>query len=636
VDNRTATVPDVAPVPPTPLVAQPPRTPDRASTALTVIAVGALVVVLGAFAWSANRGFDFTDESFHLNSLRHASVAPSGGSQFASVVRVLTFDHVLGVPGYRLLGLLLLELAALACGCAFVGFLRRRLPHAATGLPSRGAVVAIAMVGATLGYSWLPRTVSYLVLAPALLCVIAALCFFLMADERDEPRMGAFHALVAVAWGAAGAFLFYTKFTSAIAGIGFALLALLLVAGWRLALQVAVVAGATFLVIVAGLNATSAFSVHDLFQSASALGAGSHNASALRQAYWDEATELLGPTIFVGVMFALVVFATTWALRTRRAVAVVASVLTVVIAAVGTRFALRVSRPPWELSPILVFAVIVGLALAVPAGWLATRMTSPADSPAPEQNGGAPASATAGATGPVVRAWCALALLLLGLPLAAALGTNTGLLKMALGAGALLALAAVALFAQWRATLPARDRRNVFAAVPLVLALVCFVFVVGRSLTRDLYRVSGSAREQTRAVPGVEPLDGLRVDAATKKLIVETVAAASQPPKVPGDIGVLTTTNLEGLAYVLDDYVVGSGWIDGSDTTCTKLKDARAELARVPLLVVGEPLGKQLDTCLRQSVPGYPDAFVEVDDIKVPGPVAQEIGPRRAHVLKRR
>ena len=102
---------------------------DVAALICVLVSVVAAAFVVDAFWWSAGRGFDLTDESFHLNTLRHASVAPQGGSQFGSIVRILTLGQTLSVAEYRLFGLILLELSAIAAAIAFVKFVRLRLPR---------------------------------------------------------------------------------------------------------------------------------------------------------------------------------------------------------------------------------------------------------------------------------------------------------------------------------------------------------------------------------------------------------------------------------------------------------------------------------------------------------------------------
>src|SRR5262249_28875699 len=153
------------------------------------------------------------------------------------------------VAGYRLLGFVLLELAALASAFAFVSFTRRRQPTYVSGQLPAAAIVATVMLGAGLGYSWLPRTVSYLVLTPTLLCVIAALCLVVMARSDRGFRLDVPDIVAVMAWGCAGAFLFYTKFSSAAAALVLGVVALLLTVSFRRAVASTAVIGASFVVL---------------------------------------------------------------------------------------------------------------------------------------------------------------------------------------------------------------------------------------------------------------------------------------------------------------------------------------------------------------------------------------------------
>ena len=603
------------------------RGPDRAGAVCLILAVVAAVFLVGAFVWSAGRGFDLTDEGFHLNTIRHYTVAPQGGSQFGSVVALLTFGRTLTVAGYRLFGLVLLEISAAFAALALVRFVDRRMPGVASQLPPTTAVVAIAMVGGTLGFSWLPRTVSYLVLTPVLLCLIAALCLIAMSTTDRTLRLGRIDVAAGIGWGVAGSLLFYTKFPSAAAGLVLSVIALVAIVGWRRGAAVTAVVGGTFVVVTFVLNGLGSFDLSHLFESASALGGGSHSSSALQTAYVNELRRLIPSTVVGAVAFALVLVAPIVVVRLGGPRGAMAAIACLAVGAIGFSVALGSSRPPWDLSPIVVFAVLGGIGLAILGEWFVGRdqPRSPADE-APE--------ATVESTRDVP-AWIALLILLIGLPFAGSIGTNTGLLELSLSTGALLALAFVILFATWRTALPDAVRGHVVIAVPLGLALLCFTFVVGRSLTRDLYRVSYSAGDQTQTVHNLAPLEGVRVDAATRDLIDQTVAVASRRPGVKPGSPILTSTDLEGLAYVLDGYVPGAGWIDASDTTCVRLQDARAALAKTNLMIIADPLGKHLDTCFRRVVPGYPKEFAVIGTIQLTRPLQLQLGVPKIEVLRR-
>jgi hypothetical protein len=612
---------------------------DVAGAVCIVLAIVAVATLVGSFIWSANRGFDLTDEGFHLTTLRHPSLAPQGGSQFGSVVRVLTFSHVLNVPGYRLLGLALLEIAAAASAFAFVSFTRRRQPTYAGGMLPTVAVIATAMVGAGLGYSWLPRTVSYLVLTPVLLCVIAALCLVLIARGDRGYRLDVADVVTTVAWGCAGSLLFYTKFSSAAVALVLGVIALLLTVSFRRALVSTAIIGASFVMLTLALNATSWFSIQKLTNSASALGSGSHSSSALRKAYVDELSRLSKPTIEIAFMLSLVLVGALLAARLRRPIGPIVGVLCVVLGLAGFARALHKTRPAWDLSPIIVFAAFTAFAVLLVVELFLDRRRWQRPLAEDSQSDGGDDHRSWLQNEPTRRAvfeWVALAILFLGLPLAGSLGSNTGLLSLALSSGALLALGMLVLFAQWRALLPPDARRNVLTAVPLVVALGCFAFVIERSITRDLYRVPVAASHQTQSVPGVKPLAGMRVDRGTRDLVEQTVAAANQSAPLRPGMPILTSTGLEGLAYVLDGYIPGTGWIDASKSTCVRLAEARHELAAAPVIIRAAQIGNALDSCFRKNVAGYPDDFEVTGRITLDSAWQRELGLKQILVLHRR
>ena len=607
---------------------------DAAALICVLVSLVAAAFVVDAFWWSAGRGFDLTDESFHLNTLRHASVAPQGGSQFGSIVRILTLGQTLSVAEYRLLGLVLLELSAIAAAIAFVKFVRGRLPGYAEHLPSTLVVAATAMVGGTLGYSWLPRTVSYLVLTPTFLTVIAALSFILLANQRTTLRLHRNDVLCTLGIGVATSLLFFTKFSSAVAAMVVAALAVLVLDGWRRALLLSSVAGGVFVVATFVLDATSEFSLRELFQRASALGGGSHSASALRKAYWTEFRDLLPPIVVGSVALGLVLAGAWLILRRRGKVRFAIAAAFVVVGALMFRRAVGASRPPWDLSTIVFFSALGAVVLAVVLAAVADRRLGSGASDTESAREEAEAS-PAPRRGGEIRGGVAVAVLLAGLPLAGALGTNTGLLKMSLSTGALLALAAIALVTMWRAALPDDARRSWLVALPLVVVLVCGSVVVGRALLRDLYRVPFEAGQQTRAVPGAKPLAGLRVDRPTRTLVEQVVTLASRGNRPPPGSPILTSGNLEGFAYALDGYVPGTGWIDGSETTCARLKKSRKVLSETQVLIVSDPMGAALENCFRGAVPGFPDDFRSIGAVDVDPARQREIGVKRVEVLRR-
>jgi hypothetical protein len=590
--------------------------------------VAALLVVL--FFWSAPRGLDLSDEGYHLITLRHSGVAPQGVSQFGTVVRILTLGTTLNVAGYRILGLVVLELSAVAFAFAALRFFRARLRPVAAGFPPTGAVVSAAMIGGMLGYSWLPRTISYLVLTPALLCVIGALCLALSIRGQRSFELGASEVAAAIAWGLAGGVLFYTKFSSAVAAMALAGLAVWAAAGWRRALIAGTLAFAAFAVLVLAFDVGGAFSISRLSQTTSTLGAGSHSVSAISSAYRHELGRLLSPIARDTVKFLPLLLAPVLLVRFRRPAGLIAASVCALLGAVAFGRAVRSSRALFESSPTVVFAALLALAIGAAIGATVRRSHASPDEPG---DGAANEHADARAG---QRAWVTLAIVLVGFPFAGSLGTNTGLLSVALSSGAILAVAAVTLFAVWRVSLPTGVRGSAFVALPLVFALGAFAYVISRGLTSHLYKVPASVSSESQAITGSAPLSGVRVDPATKRLVTRTLEAASRGGRLPRGSTILTSTGLEGLAYALDGYIPGSGWIDSSPGTCSALARARSKLATTQLVVQAAPLGPKLDACFRRTVPGYPDAFAVVDTIPLGPRLAREVGVDAVEVLRRR
>ena len=249
-------------------------------------------------------------------------------------------------------------MSAAAATFAFVRYCNERLPAVADQLMPKSGVVATAMVGATLGYSWLPRTVSYFVLTPTLLCVIGALCLLMITGPERSFKLRTGDIVAAIAWGAAGSLLFYTKFSSSAAGMTLTVVAIAIAVGSRRTASITAVGLATFVVVTVALDAVRRV----------------QRESAVSQrvgARWWFAQPVVTPERVCrraeealradrrgcDIPRARTVGAAS-AVRLRRPLSFGVAALCTVVGAAAFLQTLGSHRPPWELSPIVVFAVL--------------------------------------------------------------------------------------------------------------------------------------------------------------------------------------------------------------------------------------------------------------------------------------
>jgi hypothetical protein len=594
---------------------------DAAGRVSALAAVFATVVVVTTFLWSANRGFDLTDEGYHLQVLRHPGRVPLGATQFGGIVRVLTLGQTLSVSGYRILGLILLEVTAVVAAIATQGFIRERLPTLAPGLPPRVAIVCTAMVGAALGYSWLPRTISFLILTSSMLCLMASACLALCSSRSSRHR----DPVLAVGLGAAATIALFSRPSAAMLGLVVCGIGLLFGIGVRRTITVAVWVGVTLILGAALMQASGWFSLGGLLHGGAALSGNTHSTSRLLHKDSTEIRRIAASVIFGAAVFALVVVSPWILARVRRPWNVLSAAASASIGSLAFLATFKSGRAPFLASPTLVFAAIGGMLTGLLVVALIERqraVTSGEMTVVPYERGVA---------SPIL----ALSILLLGLPFAGSIGSVTGLLEMALSAGALLALFTVCVFAALRVVLPTGIRYHWLVALPLVLFLTACSFRIVAAVGQDLYRVPSPAHDQTYGV-SMRTLAGVHVDKSTRALLEDTAAAVAPYHIAPGS-PILAPLKLEGVVYALDGYIPALDWLDNGERECVKnLTPTRGVLAKTQLILRTNPQPAMFEQCFRQVVPGYPHDFEVVRTIPLDPQWQREIGVKGIDILRRR
>lgn len=641
------------------------RADTRFETFYVVISWTALAAVVGGFAWGANRGFDFSDESYSLLSFRFPRAAPPDTRQFQFIVDALTLGQSLSIAGYRMLGLAVLLAGSSALTYAFVTFIDRRLGHLTASMPPKASLYSSAATANLLGLTWLPRTVSYNFLATALgeLAVAAVLL------ATSSPRLAVWEsrrrsALLASAAGLLLVLLFYTKFSAALPVSALVVAFLLAVGGLRrgLVLAAALAGGAMFSVLLLTTDYLGGpFSLEGLRGSISIAARDSHDPGSLlgyytREALWVGRYTLISiPAVLMAVTFSAPVivrllprrFANTigWAIALPGPLAI------------GTTWYVR-----WRGNPMASFRVVymifsgivLGLALAAIAARQYRRRAAASQTGEARMSSGARPSrrkaqpvANAERDGSQHVTIASLVLLLLALPFALSFGTNNSIFRHAIISGAAFACLVALAWSARAAMLEANRRETMVEYIPLVFSAVAFAALVllGGGLMK-LFGVSSSTLDQTEMVVGLRGLSGVYVDPTTARVLTQVQNAADAAGVFrPGD-PVVADVGLMGSAYAIGGWLPGTQFYSNGEVTCRFLERVPDDLVRTDLVIrfnrkVGgdlpglEPQGGEvfsdfrrqidefelpmnmpwgeatitLDECLRKVLPGYPAEF---------------------------
>jgi hypothetical protein len=123
------------------------------------------LIFLACFAlvlWAAPRGFDVTDEGYHVYFFSHPDEQLTTTlAQYFRVVAALTPESWANIITYRVVKVLGLVALAVGFSLAFRAWLRDRYPSVHAALPSWAVTVSFIGAGTLLAYGHGPQTLSY-------------------------------------------------------------------------------------------------------------------------------------------------------------------------------------------------------------------------------------------------------------------------------------------------------------------------------------------------------------------------------------------------------------------------------------------------------------------------------------------
>lgn len=575
---------------------------------MAVLAVAAAVVV-GTSLWASDRGLDLTDEGFALLSHADPRADAANFSQFSILVDLLVGPLEPGVAGYRVLRLALLSITAALLGGAFFDFCNARLPRLAVGMPGRATVTVFVMVTGLLGYSWLPNTLSYNDLNTVLVQLEGLL--LLRLGAAGDHRLSRWQTAGAVALGGLVAVQVFVKWTAALAVLGLAAAALLGWAGvrrgvWSCALVISGVVLTLVATTVEGLGGP--FRMGALLTAAEITASGeNHDPSQVLVKY--------GRTLLDTVL--TVLSSSSW-----RVLALVVLLAGASGLAVAIRPARRAALVSWIAGGVAGTALLVeAVRLSVTgSGYVVRGLQGELLVSVLLASG---LSALLLDRTPVSRddrrtRWTTVGVLL-GLPFAAAFGTSSSLVLHAVtaaaGVGCLILLIVAGAIRRSRDHLP-----SVHLLAPAVLAAVFAAMVVHGTVLAP-YRLPTPLLEQATAVEDVPRLEGIHTDPATARFLRTLHRIALEETDYRAGDPILALSHMPGLVYALEGTAPGPVWIDYpapgvQERTCNALRTAPAAVAATDLVLLNSAVTPEMQACLEDLLPGWPDEFQEVGSVE--------------------
>lgn len=589
--------------------------------------IAALATAVAVVAWARNRGLDLTDEGYYLQSYAYPDATPADTTQFARLVDLVTGPAELDIPHYRLLGLACVLAAAAFFGFALDRFARARLPHLAPHLPAPAASVSFVALAGLLGYVWLPLTISYNTITAALVPLIGGLTLLFLA-RHEGGRFGWADGWRLAAAGALVPFLFYVRWPSAVT-LSLVVAAFLTVAlprGHRRApLVVFVAATAVSMVVVTEEVVAGLFSLEGLADG-TVLTAddGTHDPATL---VFFNIREALGGVVrafrhdFLRLIALVFLFAGPALAGRLGGSDRLGRILRWVLPVLGGAYVLaEIWGAPYfdrSINFRFVVSVLVAMAISLVAvawarsirAWQVRRALS------------SPQAAVTVAT----------MLFCLVLPFTVGAGTNVPFLRAALnsasgfGAFIVLASAAVAGISRDRVT-------SSIQTMTLAVVAVVFTAQIANGVVADPFRLPASLDEQTVAVEGIPRLDGMRLDPVAAGFVTDVYQLVTEETAFrPGD-PILALSKIPGLVYLLDGTTPGTVWIDtptpgNQHVACRALAREPDDVAATGLLLLNSAVTPEMDQCLRELWPAYPDALVEVGRVALPGEYGSGDGP---------
>ena len=578
-----------------------------------------LLAVTGLIFWARNRGFDLTDEGYYLLLYALPDAGASTATQFHQLVDFLNGPFRLGIPAYRIAGLIVFAASSGFLGTAFYRFAGHRLPRLSEHLPSRPLGVAFVTLMGLLGYSRLPLTLSYNTLSAALVQVTAATVLLGLSRDIEDPTGAWRQDFPFAIAGSLLAFLLFVKWPSALILAGLCAIFVMIVRRGRAGAIAVLLLGGGFVLgflilteeVVGGI-----FSLDSLVDgSAGTAGGGTHNPAALLQA---NGRQFVAAVVRVFTrdpirLVALVLLLSGPAIarripRSSRGVAMSAWGLMLV----GALFILieAIDAPYYDRDAN--FRLLVSVLVALPIAAAVTAWS-------------AGRSGQANWTRHLVSLLPMATLgFLVALPFATALGSNSSIFRVVLHSSAGFAVAILLVTAALQIMLPSTTWA---LSVPLlVLPILSLVFVgqIFHGSLIDPYRLETGLNDQTEVIETIPTLRNMRVDVEAHAFLTGVHQIVTRETSFePGD-PILGLSKVPGLIYMLGGFAPGAAWIPTAEPgeqlgVCEKLRGAASDVAATEILLLNSDLTPEMDSCLRELWVPYPDQLVEVGRVAIPG-----------------
>lgn len=598
--------------------AQPPVFPGRnfrtvaLKTNLIVLA-SCFLLTLFMLIWGMNRGFDITDEGAYLLGYRYPE---------ENLIALSSADLILGkvfgvlspgIVGYRLVRLALTLLASVVFAWGLVRWLNavQSSPHAA-GLDFP-AVYLFLSLGNFLSYSFGPQSISYNSLTNALILTGAGLILFLLSVEDARKSQSAAVPRVCFIIGILIGLLFFIKFPSSLSFFGVSVVAFAVKfrsrGGRYLAMILAYLGGGVCasagVFFVAFQDVTIWYS--NFMSALTAFPEWSHNPNLLMRQYllhlwgagrdliWRYGIVLVGVAVFVRL---------AWGGQTEKRAHGLQYGHCLMLIGLGLVF-LYQSYSLLVVSHLLTFTALVMCAVLLIQVIVAVELSWGMKKYSPER------WVTTGT-------WVGGCFLLGVLPMVGAVGTNN-----------LLLMKAVDFITPWFAlalalVLHIALNVNLKHMVPV---FVCGMALFAQSLTvygytYAPYRLQDNLIHQTESVGGLDNLQGVQVDAATKDFVEKLNTMIRKHSKLQAGDPILALYDMPGLVYLLGGRSPGSSWYAGAPEeqrrNCAKLSAGTHSDLNKAILLLSQDIAPVYLACMRDAGLSYPKGYAYLGGVKSP------------------
>lgn len=229
----------------------------RASS-LQAFTNGILVICLclstGLFLWSADKGFDFTDEGLYLHVYQHPEEFPDVYTSYHRVGAVVFRALSYSIPAIRITGFLLTLLATVYFAVCLLDFLTYSGGDFFQTRAAKTGFILLILLSLVAGYSWLPATPNYNTMAGiGLLLTLGGILRILIPPKSWRSWLVVGVSLILMGFGLLLAFLAKGSSAIGIALISGILLMLCNLIPWKRKLLFGSVAIAAIFLVGAGV-----------------------------------------------------------------------------------------------------------------------------------------------------------------------------------------------------------------------------------------------------------------------------------------------------------------------------------------------------------------------------------------------